>query len=184
MKRPALLSRASPVLGDGLLEVLVLLAGDEADPLQGSEMFLSLRQVVGHEVRLTDVLVGATMAGIELQGALIVREGERELAALAVGVAEVVLDVGVARVAKSGRGKRPDRGVPVLGRDGCFPGRVLRVEPSLLRRRVGRVGAGRARQQGEAEAKQADGDLDADHITYLLASRCFASRSSGRSPSE
>ena len=70
-------------------------------------MFLGFGQVVGHEVRLTDVLVGTTMAGIGLQGALIVREGERKLAALAVGVAEVVLDVGVARVAKGGRGKRP-----------------------------------------------------------------------------
>lgn len=123
------------------------------------------------------------MAGIELQRALIVRESQLELAALAVGVAEVVLDVGVAGVTEGDRGKRPDRGIPVLGRDGRFSGRVLRVELSLLRRLVGRVGAGRARQQGEAEAEQDDGNLDADRVAYLLASRCFASRSSGRSPS-
>ena len=122
-------------------------------------MFLSLCQVVGHEVRLTDVLVGATVAWIELQGALIMREGERELAALAVGVAEVVLDVGVARVAKGGRGKRPDRGIPVLDRDGRLPRRLLRVKLSFVRRLVGRVGEGRAWQQGEAETQQANNDL-------------------------
>ena len=69
-----------PVLCDGLLEVVELLAGEEADLLQRREMLLGLSQVVGHEVRVTDVLVGATMAGIELQGALMIREGERELA--------------------------------------------------------------------------------------------------------
>src|SRR6266545_5035454 len=130
--RLALLCRSRPIVGDGLLEILVLLAGDEADPLQGGEVLLGLGQVVGHEVRLTEVLVGAAMAGIELQRAPVMREGGLELAALAVGIAEVVLDVGVARVAKDSRGKQPDRGIPVLGRDGRFPGRVLRVELSLL----------------------------------------------------
>jgi hypothetical protein len=144
--RLALLCRSRPIVGDGLLEILVLLAGDEADPLQGGEVLLGLGQVVGHEVRLTEVLVGAAMAGIELQRAPVMREGWLELAALAVGVAEVVLDVGVARVAKDSRGKQPDRGIPVLGRDGRFPGRVLRVELSLLRRLVSRVSEGRARQ--------------------------------------
>ena len=129
-------------------------------------MLLGLAQVVGHEVRLADVLVGAAMAGIELQRPLIVREGGLELATLAVGVAEIVLDVGVARIAKGGGGKQPDRGAPVLGRNGRLPRRVVRIELSLLRRLLGRLAEGRARHHGEGEAQtdQPDANLGADHI--------------------
>src|SRR5882724_1172993 len=188
IRRPRLLRRAGPVVGDGLLEVRVFLAGDETDPLQRGQMLLGLGRVVGHQVRLADVLVSAAMAGVELQRLLVVREGRLELAALAIGVAEVILDVRVARVAERGRGKRPDRAIPVLGRDGRFPRRIVRVEPSLLRLVVGRIGANRARQQGKAEPEHADpeqagADPDAEH-RYRLASRCFISRSSERSPSE
>src|SRR5436190_15702411 len=45
-----LLPSAPTVLGDGLLEVFVLFAGNEADPLQGSEMLLCFGQVIRDEV--------------------------------------------------------------------------------------------------------------------------------------
>ena len=102
MSRPRLLRRARPVVGDGLLEVLVFLAGDETDPLQRGQMLLGLGRVVGNQVRLADVLVSAAMAGVELERLLVVREGGLELAALAIGVAEVILDVRVTRVAERG----------------------------------------------------------------------------------
>src|SRR5215470_20398921 len=161
--RLPLLSRARPVLDDCLLEVLVLLARDEADPLEGGEMLLSLRQIVDDEVRLTDVLVSTAMAGIELQGALIMHEGRLQIAALAVRVTEVVLDVGVACVAKRSRGKRPDRSAPVLRCDGRLPGRVLRVD-LLLRRLLGRIRENPGWLQGQAEAEQTDENPRADHI--------------------
>ena len=66
-----LLTPAPTVLGDGLLEIFVLFAGNEADPLQGSEMLLCFGQVIRDEVRLADILVRAAMPRIELQRALI-----------------------------------------------------------------------------------------------------------------
>src|SRR5215510_3582522 len=126
-------------------------------------MLLGLGQVIGHQVRLAHVLVGAAMARVDLQRTLVVHEGGLELAALAVGVAQVVLDVGVARIAERGGGKQPDRGAPVFRRDGRFPRRVIRIELSFLRCLLGRLGEDYARREGETQAEQADSDLEADH---------------------
>src|SRR5262245_19558262 len=149
-------------------------------------MLLGLGRVVGYQVRLADVFVGAAMAGVELERLLIVREGRLELAALPIGIAEVILDVRVAGVAKRGRGERPDRAGPVLGGDGRLPRRIVRIEPSFLGLLVVCIRKARARLEDKAEREQARGeqvrDLDADHA-YRLASRCFSSRSSDRSPS-
>src|SRR5262245_7830481 len=149
-------------------------------------MFLGLGRVVGHQVRLADVFVRAAMAGVELERLLIVREGRLELAALPIGIAEIILDVRVAGVAERGGGEQPDRAVPVLGGDGRLPRRVVRVEPAFLGLLVVGIGEARARPEEQAEREQASGeqvrDLDAGHV-YRLARRCFSSRSSDRSPS-
>src|SRR5947199_3238887 len=91
------LRRAPTVLGNGPPEVLVLLARNQADLLQGGQVLLGFRQVVDDEIGFAGVLVRAAMPGIELQRPLVVLEGEIELPALSVRVAEVVLDVRVAR---------------------------------------------------------------------------------------
>src|SRR5215510_7090199 len=150
-------------------------------------MLLGLGRIVGHQIGLADVLVGAAMARVELERLLVVREGRLELAALAIGVAEVVLDVRVAGVAERGRGKRPDRAVPVLGRDGRLPCRIVRIEPAFFRLFLARIGEARARPEDQAEREHSDGETSGGvpdpHHDYLLASRCFTSRSSDRSPS-
>src|SRR5215468_12151924 len=100
---------ALPIGGNGRLEILVLLAGDQADAPQAREVLLRLRQVVDHEVGLAHVLVGSAMAGIELERAPVVIERELELARVTVRVAKIVLDISVPRVTQRGGGKRLDR---------------------------------------------------------------------------
>src|SRR5215510_3171222 len=105
---------ALPIGRNGRLEILVLLAGDQADAPQAPEVLLRLRQVVDHEVGLTHVLVGSAMARIELERAPVMIERALELARVTVRVAQVVLDIGVSRVTQRGGGERLDSGLPLL----------------------------------------------------------------------
>src|SRR5256886_16846117 len=127
--RSLVLSSASAVLGDPFLEVLVPVAGNQADLLQGREVLLGLRQVVHHQVRLADVLVRPAVARIELERALVVLERRVEPARVAIRIAEIVLDVGVTRVAQCRRGEQPDPGAPVFRVDRGLAGGVVRAEP-------------------------------------------------------
>src|SRR5439155_10572470 len=154
---------AQAVGGDRLPEVFVLLTGDEADPLQVGEMLFRLREVVDHQIGLADVLVRASMSGIELERPPIVLERELELPGVTIRVAEIVLDVGIARVSERGGGERPDRGFPALRLDGRFPRREIRVQLRAGRRLVGRVGRDRSRQQRERKAEQRDGRAETAH---------------------
>src|SRR5690348_17013380 len=119
------------VAGNRFLEVVVFLARNQADLLQGCEVFLGLRRVVDDEVRFADVFVRATMPRVELERTPVVREGKAHLAGMTIRVAKIVLDVGVPRIAKRGRGEPLDRGVPLLRVEGRFPRREIRVEPRL-----------------------------------------------------
>ena len=56
-----------------------------------------------HQIRLADIFVRAAVPRVQLQRTLVAGEGLRHLAGVAVRVAEVVLDVGVARVAQRRR---------------------------------------------------------------------------------
>src|SRR5947209_135184 len=150
------LRRAPTVLGDGLPEVLVLLARDQADFLQGGQVLLGFRQVVDDEIGFAGVLVRAAMPGIELQRPLVVLEGEIELPALSVRVAEVVLDVRVARVAQRCRGQPLDGESPVPCVNRILAGRVVRVE-TLGRRIVGPgIGGRRGRPRSDTRRHQDD----------------------------
>src|SRR5207245_315870 len=135
----------------------------QADFLEHREMLRRPGRVVDYEISLADVFVRAAMPRIELQCPLVMPEGELELAGMAIRVAEIVLDVGVARVAERGGGERPDRGIPVLRLDGRFPRRVIRIELRSERRLVGRIGDGRRRQQRQAETEERSRDAYADH---------------------
>src|SRR5262249_57020432 len=94
------LTGLAAVLHDFLLQVGVFLTRDQADLLQRCQVLFSLREITHHEVRLTDILVCTAVAWVELQRALIVPEGQIELTGVAVGVAEIVLDVSITRVAQ------------------------------------------------------------------------------------
>jgi len=61
------------------------------------------------------------MPWIELERTLVVLEGKVELPSVSIRMAKIVLDVGVARVAERGGGKRLDRRLPVLVLDGALP---------------------------------------------------------------
>src|SRR5438477_4043089 len=176
-----LLRRFAAVVGDRLLEVFVFLAGDETDRLQRAEVLLGFRQVVDHQVGFAGVLVGAAVTRVELQRALVVLEGEIQLAGVAIRVAEVVLDVGVARVPQRGGGERPNGRGPVLRLDGGSACGEVGIDG---RARVldGGVGDRRRRQRGH-EPEQRGGD-DRTTITpddHWAATRRLASCSSGRS---
>src|SRR4029453_3454200 len=147
--RLASLTSLAAVLHNLLLQVGVFLAWDQADLLQRHQVLFGLRKIMHHEVCLTDVLVCAAVAWVELQRALIVPEGEIELAGVAISVAEIVLDVSIARVAQRRRVERLDRRRPILGVDRLLTRCVIRIELHGCGIVVSRVGRSRARPQGE-----------------------------------
>ena len=85
------------ITGDGFLEIGKLLALKQADAAQQGEVLLRARKVVHHQVRLSDVLVRAAVPRIELDRALVVFEREVHLLEIAVGIAEIVVQVGAVR---------------------------------------------------------------------------------------
>src|SRR5216117_312908 len=98
--RPNSSPRAPTVLDDCLLEVLVFLARNQADLVQGGQVLLGFRQVVDDEIGFADVFVRAAMPRIALERAPVVLEGEVHLAGVAIRVAKMVLDVGIPRIAE------------------------------------------------------------------------------------
>src|SRR5437899_6768483 len=95
-------------------------------------------------------------------------EGELELPALAVRVAEVVLDVRVARVAQRCRGQAREGNTPVPRVNGMPAGRIVRVE--ALSRRIVRPGiGGRPRRPRRASRRpQDDADYAGVRVTHSL----------------
>src|SRR5215471_19745000 len=93
-----LLASLAAVVGNFLLQVCGFLARNQADLLQRRQVLFGLGEIVYDQVCLTGILVCATVAWVKLQRTLIVPEGEIELAGVAISVAEIVLDVSIARV--------------------------------------------------------------------------------------
>jgi hypothetical protein len=106
--------------------------------LQRCEVLFGFRKVVHDQIRLADIFMRATVTRTECERALIMPESGIELAGVAVGVTEVALDVGIARIAQRCRGERRDGRTPLLGFD------------RLLARGV--VGIQRDRRRGRARA--------------------------------
>ena len=67
--------------------------------MQHREVFFGFRKVVHDQVSLADIFMRAAVTRTERERALIVPESGIELACVAVGVTEVVLDIGIARIA-------------------------------------------------------------------------------------
>jgi hypothetical protein len=102
IRPPALHSSAShqPLIPrDRPLEVVVLLAADEADVFQMREVLLGRGRIAKHQVGFAEMLVGTAMARIEHQRLLVMSDRRPHLAQPPIGIANVVLDVGVARIA-------------------------------------------------------------------------------------
>ena len=84
------------------------------------------------------MLVRAAVAGIEHQRPLIMPHRRPKLAQPPIGVADIVLDVGIARVAQRRELERRDGAVPMLGGQRLFAGGEIGIEmrPSRLPNRA------------------------------------------------
>jgi hypothetical protein len=102
---------------DLLLQFVELFARDQADPSQSREVLFGFREVVHDQIRLADIFMRAAMTRTERQRSLIMPEGGLELAGVAVGVTEVILDIRIARVAQRCGRERYDGLIPLLGFD-------------------------------------------------------------------
>src|SRR4029077_8265130 len=83
---------------DSLLEIAVLRAREEAELVEAREVLLRLRKVVEGEVRLPDVLVRASVLGIDRERPLVDRDGRSGVAVLPGRVGEHVNGVGIRAV--------------------------------------------------------------------------------------
>ena len=77
------------------LEVVVFLAGDEANFFQRRELLLGFGRLAKHQIELTEMFVGAAVAAIERQRPLVMLHRRPQLPQPAIGIADVVLDIGV-----------------------------------------------------------------------------------------
>ena len=130
------------ILRDRAFEVLQLLAGQQANVPERSEVLVRVGEIARQEVRLTDVLVRATMARIELDGALVVREREVVLLQIAIGIAEDVLQVRVVGIAYLGTLEKAHGLRPILLVDRPFARSVVLVPLGEIGICVDRVGGG------------------------------------------
>ena len=89
----------APVLLDLALEIGVFLARQEADPSQRRQVFFCFGQVSANEIRLAEVLVDAAVPRVQRERLFVVAESRIELSGIAVGVAQIVLEIGVAAIA-------------------------------------------------------------------------------------
>src|SRR5262249_50268121 len=79
-------------------------------------------RIAKNQIKFTEVLVGAAVTPIEQYGFLIMLHRWAQLAQPAIGIADVILDIGVARVAQRRALERRDRPIPVLGEtSACLP---------------------------------------------------------------
>lgn len=83
------------ILGDLACQFLVLFAPRAADLFKRGEVFVRLRKIISQQIRFADVLVRAAVLGIDFQRALVVVKRFVEVADMAVGIAEIGMDVGV-----------------------------------------------------------------------------------------
>ncbi len=80
---------------NGGLQVIVLFTAEGADIVECFETFLGFCQVVGLQVKLTQIFVGAAMFRVNGQCLLIGTQGQVKLLQFSVTEAEVVPGVGI-----------------------------------------------------------------------------------------
>src|SRR5215831_5528479 len=94
IRPPALRSsaRRQPLIPrDRPLEVVVLLAADEADVFQMREVLLRRGRIAKHQVGFAEMLVGTAVSRIEHQRLLVMSDRRSDLAQPPIGIANVVL---------------------------------------------------------------------------------------------
>ena len=101
-----LLAALRTITRDVFSEVAELLARQPAERLQLRELLFGLVDLIGEQIRLAQIFVRAAMTRVQLQGALVVLERGVQIAGVAIRIAEIVLDIGIARVAQRCRGER------------------------------------------------------------------------------
>ena len=99
--------------GNSAFKIRKLIAVDEANTLERRKLALGLSGLAQCQVEFTEMLVRAAMAAIERQRPLIVLHCRPPLAQAVIGISDVILDVGVARVAQGCELERVDRGLPI-----------------------------------------------------------------------
>jgi hypothetical protein len=85
-------------------------------------------RIAKNQIKFTEVLVGAAVTPIEQYGFLIMLHRRAQLAQSAIGIADVILNIGVVRVAQRRELERRDRPIPILGDQRLFACREIGVE--------------------------------------------------------
>ena len=78
------------------------------------EVLLGRDRIAKYQVDFAEMLVGTVMARIEHQRLLVMSDRRPHLAQTPIGIANVVLNVGISRVAQRGKLERCDCGIPIL----------------------------------------------------------------------
>src|SRR5262245_62866707 len=84
--------------------------------------------IAKNQIKLTEVLVGAAVAPIEQYGFLIMLHRRAQLAQPAIGVTDIILNIGIAWVAQRRELECRDRSIPILGDQSLFSCREIGVE--------------------------------------------------------
>ena len=144
-------------------------------------MLFRIGEIARQEVRLADVLVRATMAWIELDGALVVRERQVVLLQVAVGIAEGILQVRVVGIAYLGALQEQHGLRPILLLDRPFARCIVLIPLGEIRVHLVRIGGGDRGEDHGRRAQQTCGDKSREPA-HCEAS-FFALSSSGRAVS-
>ena len=113
---------------DRTLEVVGFHAGDQANLFQRRELLPGFGGIAEHQIKFAEVLMGAAVAPVEQYGQLIMLHRRYQLTQPAISIADVILDIGVARVAQRRELERRDRSIPILGDQRLFACCEIRVE--------------------------------------------------------
>ena len=125
----ALLCGSSRVSSYFPSQIIEFLARDQAYLFEKNQVCLCLGEFARHEKCNTHVHMRVAMAGVELQRAMKVFEGQIEVAGASMGKTEVVLDIRIARVSQGRRGEPAYGRAPVFGFDRLLARYVVGVEP-------------------------------------------------------
>src|SRR5262249_58210453 len=98
---------------NGRPELVAFPAGVTAEIFKPRRELLGFRRLAKPQIGLAEMLAGAAVAGIEAQRLLIVAHGRPQLTQPPISIADIVLDVGVARVAQGGKLEGCDGASPI-----------------------------------------------------------------------
>ena len=139
---------AAPDL-DGAFQIGQLLAGQQADLAQRAQMAFGCCDIAGQQIRLADVFVRATMARVKRDRLLVMLERQVEALQVAVGVAQVVVQVGIFGIADGSFLEAPRRFTPVFAVDGLLASSLIGIARGQVGVGFVRLGESRPRRRKE-----------------------------------